>query len=127
MTSDERFQRDVTLGKRIGLYKFRGELGTGNFSRVKLAFHQLAHGKIFSHHVISLLSVCFLLSCDGFHCHFGSVLFFFCLPDPFSLRGFSYVFGVLCGHFGSILLSPALLFDSSWEKARSITYTRYDL
>lgn len=45
MTEDERFQRDVTLGKRIGLYKFRGELGTGNFSRVKLAFHQLAHGK----------------------------------------------------------------------------------
>ena len=45
MTDDERFQRDVTLGKRIGLYKFRGELGTGNFSRVKLAFHQLAHGK----------------------------------------------------------------------------------
>lgn len=45
MTSDERFQREVTLGKRIGLYKFRGELGTGNFSRVKLAFHQLAHGK----------------------------------------------------------------------------------
>jgi len=44
MTSDERFQREVTLGKRIGLYKFRGELGTGNFSRVKLAFHQLAHG-----------------------------------------------------------------------------------
>lgn len=45
MTSDERFQREVTLGKRIGLYKFRGELGTGNFARVKLAFHQLAHGE----------------------------------------------------------------------------------
>ncbi|KZS05733.1 Serine/threonine-protein kinase NIM1 [Daphnia magna] len=46
MTDDERFQRDVTLGKRIGLYKFRGELGTGNFSRVKLAFHQLAHERV---------------------------------------------------------------------------------
>lgn len=45
MTSDERFQREVTLGKRIGFYKFRGDLGTGNFARVKLAFHQLAHGK----------------------------------------------------------------------------------
>ena len=44
MTSDERFQRDVTLGKRIGLYKFRGELGQGNFSRVRLGFHQLATG-----------------------------------------------------------------------------------
>lgn len=36
----------MTLGKRIGLYKFRGELGTGNFSRVKLGFHQLAHGNL---------------------------------------------------------------------------------
>lgn len=47
MTSDERFQRDVTLGKRIGLYKFRGELGQGNFSRVRLGFHQLATGLSF--------------------------------------------------------------------------------
>ena len=46
MTHDERFQREVTLGKRIGLYKFRGELGTGNFSKVKLGYHQLAHGTL---------------------------------------------------------------------------------
>ena len=44
MANDERFLREQTLGKRIGLYKFRGDLGIGNFSKVKLAYHQLAHG-----------------------------------------------------------------------------------
>ena len=44
INTDEHFQREVMLGKRIGMYKFRGELGTGNFSRVSLGFHQLAHG-----------------------------------------------------------------------------------
>ena len=44
INTDEHFHREVMLGKRIGMYKFRGELGTGNFSHVSLGFHQLAHG-----------------------------------------------------------------------------------
>jgi len=46
INTDEHFQREVMLGKRIGMYKFRGELGTGNFSRVSLGFHQLAHERV---------------------------------------------------------------------------------
>lgn len=46
MAQDARFLREVTLGKRIGLYKFRCDLGTGNFSKVKLGYHQLAHERV---------------------------------------------------------------------------------
>jgi hypothetical protein len=35
----------VALGKRIGLYKFTGDLGRGNFSRVRLGINQLTKGK----------------------------------------------------------------------------------
>ncbi|QQP48894.1 Serine/threonine-protein kinase NIM1, partial [Caligus rogercresseyi] len=34
---DEACQRDLALGRRIGFYKFKSELGTGNFSRVSKA------------------------------------------------------------------------------------------
>jgi len=46
INTDEHFHREVMLGKRIGMYKFRGELGTGNFSHVSLGFHQLAHERV---------------------------------------------------------------------------------
>nr|ACO11700.1 Serine/threonine-protein kinase NIM1 [Caligus rogercresseyi] len=36
---DEACQRDLALGRRIGFYKFKSELGTGNFSRVKMGIH----------------------------------------------------------------------------------------
>ncbi|KAL9923999.1 serine/threonine-protein kinase NIM1 isoform 1-T1 [Glossina fuscipes fuscipes] len=36
----------VTIGRRIGLYKFCGDIGRGNFSKVKLAVHQLTRDKV---------------------------------------------------------------------------------
>ncbi|CAN8004422.1 unnamed protein product [Ixodes hexagonus] len=45
LCSDERWQKDVALGRRVGFYRFRGELGTGNFSQVKVAVHCLVKGE----------------------------------------------------------------------------------
>jgi len=42
---DQRWLTEVNLGKRVGFYRFRGELGSGNFSQVKMAIHQLTKGK----------------------------------------------------------------------------------
>ncbi|XP_069954608.1 serine/threonine-protein kinase NIM1 [Cherax quadricarinatus] len=43
---DQRWIKEVTLGRRVGFYRFRGELGQGNFSTVRLAFHQLTRDKV---------------------------------------------------------------------------------
>lgn len=37
--------RELTVGRRIGFYKIRGEIGCGNFSHVKLGIHALTKGK----------------------------------------------------------------------------------
>ncbi|XP_052119712.1 uncharacterized protein LOC127748808 isoform X2 [Frankliniella occidentalis] len=42
---DRRWRQEVSLGKRVGLYRMRGDLGAGNFSNVKMAVHQLTSGK----------------------------------------------------------------------------------
>lgn len=47
MSQDQTYQRDVTLGKRIGFYKMGKELGSGNFSKVKLGVHLLSKRKFF--------------------------------------------------------------------------------
>lgn len=44
LAEDERWQREITLGRRIGFYRFRGEIGNGNFSQVKVALHTLTKG-----------------------------------------------------------------------------------
>lgn len=41
---DQRVAQELTLGKRIGFYRIKGQLGTGNFSRVKLGVHLLTTG-----------------------------------------------------------------------------------
>ena len=41
---DHKVKQEVRLGKRIGLYKLRGQLGTGNFAKVKLGIHLLTTG-----------------------------------------------------------------------------------
>lgn len=43
---DQRWLKEVTLGRRVGFYRFRGELGQGNFSTVRLALHQLTRDKV---------------------------------------------------------------------------------
>lgn len=44
MSHDEKVVKELTLGKRIGFYRVRGEIGSGNFSNVKLGIHSLTKG-----------------------------------------------------------------------------------
>lgn len=46
MCQDEKVVREITLGKRIGFYRIRGEIGSGNFSQVKLGIHSLTKGRM---------------------------------------------------------------------------------
>ena len=41
---DHKVNQEVRLGKRVGFYKLRGQLGTGNFAKVKLGIHLLTTG-----------------------------------------------------------------------------------
>lgn len=44
MTHNETVANEVVLGRRIGFYELRGEIGRGNFSTVKLGVHTLTKG-----------------------------------------------------------------------------------
>ncbi len=44
MCKDENTIKELIIGRRVGFYKVRGEIGYGTFSRVKLAFHALTKG-----------------------------------------------------------------------------------
>ncbi|XP_043832249.1 serine/threonine-protein kinase NIM1 [Dromiciops gliroides] len=46
MSKNEKVVREITLGKRIGFYRVRGEIGSGNFSQVKLGIHSLTKEKV---------------------------------------------------------------------------------
>ncbi|XP_035234895.1 serine/threonine-protein kinase NIM1 [Anguilla anguilla] len=46
MCQDEKVVRELTVGRRIGFYKIRGEIGCGNFSHVKLGIHALTRDKV---------------------------------------------------------------------------------
>lgn len=46
MSQDEKVVKELTLGKRIGFYRIRGEIGSGNFSQVKLGIHALTKGRL---------------------------------------------------------------------------------
>lgn len=50
----------VALGRRVGLYRFCGDIGRGNFSRVKLAVHQLTRGGLYHFIVIRDENCCHL-------------------------------------------------------------------
>jgi serine/threonine-protein kinase NIM1 len=57
----------VTLGRRIGLYRYcvSGDIGRGNFSRVKLAIHQLTKGLFLRFlQIISRITLIFRKSTD---------------------------------------------------------------
>ena len=47
LNNDQKHLKELTLGKRIGFYRIRGELGTGNFSQVKMGIHCLTKGLFF--------------------------------------------------------------------------------
>ncbi|KAH3847565.1 hypothetical protein DPMN_089890 [Dreissena polymorpha] len=46
LSDDPRVLKEITLGKRIGFYRIRGELGSGNFSQVKMGIHVLTKEKV---------------------------------------------------------------------------------
>ncbi|CAK9302933.1 unnamed protein product [Gordionus sp. m RMFG-2023] len=46
LQTDPDIIKELILGKRIGFYKFKGEIGSGNFSQVKLATHCLTNEKV---------------------------------------------------------------------------------
>lgn len=45
MCQDQSTIKELMIGRRVGFYKVRGEIGCGTFSRVKLAFHALTKGR----------------------------------------------------------------------------------
>lgn len=45
MCKDDNTIKELIIGRRVGFYKVRGEIGCGTFSRVKLAFHALTKGR----------------------------------------------------------------------------------
>lgn len=46
LTHSEKVMDDLTFGRRVGLYELRGEIGSGNFSRVRYGIHDLTKGEI---------------------------------------------------------------------------------
>lgn len=42
---DEKVSKEISTGRRIGFYRIRGDIGSGNFSQVKLGYHCMAKGK----------------------------------------------------------------------------------
>ncbi|KAF4083365.1 hypothetical protein AMELA_G00140270 [Ameiurus melas] len=46
MSHNETIISDIILGKRIAFYELRGEIGTGNFSQVRLGVHELTKERV---------------------------------------------------------------------------------
>ncbi|XP_070775536.1 serine/threonine-protein kinase NIM1-like [Enoplosus armatus] len=46
LTHSERVMNDLTFGRRVGLYELRGEIGSGNFSQVRLGIHDLTKERV---------------------------------------------------------------------------------
>ncbi|KAM4740105.1 serine/threonine-protein kinase NIM1 [Anableps anableps] len=46
MAHNEKIVRDLMLGRRVGFYELRGEVGQGNFSAVKLGVHALTKERV---------------------------------------------------------------------------------
>nr|XP_055036862.1 serine/threonine-protein kinase NIM1 [Misgurnus anguillicaudatus] len=46
MCNNKNVIKELTVGRRVGFYKVRGQIGCGNFSKVKLALHALTKDKV---------------------------------------------------------------------------------
>ncbi|XP_028856055.1 serine/threonine-protein kinase NIM1 [Denticeps clupeoides] len=46
MTHNEKVVNEITLGRRIAFYELRGEIGSGNFSHVRLGIHVLTKERV---------------------------------------------------------------------------------
>lgn len=49
LTHSDRVMDDLVFGRRVGFYELRGEIGSGNFSQVRLGIHDLTKGETFLH------------------------------------------------------------------------------
>ena len=45
LDNDPKVAQEIALGKRVSFYRLKGQLGSGNFSRVKLGAHLLTSGE----------------------------------------------------------------------------------
>lgn len=45
MAHNEKVVNDLMLGRRVGFYELRGDIGQGNFSTVRLGIHALTKGQ----------------------------------------------------------------------------------
>ena len=79
LAHDARAMKEITLGKRIGFYRIRGELGSGNFSQVKMGIHMLTKGNylLFYPFVMFLCSLCSSLAFFLFSLQNGIALWHF--------------------------------------------------
>lgn len=46
MTHNDKIANEIVLGRRIGFYELRGEIGQGNFSNVRLGIHALTKERV---------------------------------------------------------------------------------
>ncbi|VDK34008.1 unnamed protein product [Anisakis simplex] len=69
LANDPGFQKEVALGKRVGFYRLGKELGSGNFSKVKLGIHVLAKGVIFKIFIIFHIYPYNNLQCIYYYCY----------------------------------------------------------
>ncbi|XP_030608521.1 serine/threonine-protein kinase NIM1-like isoform X2 [Archocentrus centrarchus] len=46
LTHSERVMNDLIFGRRVGLYELRGQIGSGNFSQVRLGIHDLTKERV---------------------------------------------------------------------------------
>ncbi|KAM4552278.1 serine/threonine-protein kinase NIM1-like isoform 2-T2 [Odontesthes bonariensis] len=46
LTHSERVMNDLICGRRVGFYELRGEIGSGNFSHVRLGIHDLTKERV---------------------------------------------------------------------------------
>jgi len=46
LQNDEHWLSDITLGRRIGFYELKGDIGRGNFSSVRLAKHSITDERV---------------------------------------------------------------------------------
>lgn len=53
MAHNERVVNELMLGRRVGFYELRGEIGQGNFSTVRLGIHALMKGRVTSTYPLS--------------------------------------------------------------------------
>ena len=81
LAHDERYLKEITLGKRIGFYRIRGELGSGNFCQVKMGIHSLTRGK-------NCLVIEKFNSLHGrIHaCHYGNLHRYLVLADKVAIK-----------------------------------------